>query len=105
MSTISFGAQPFAFVVNLSPDAYFVQTLTNQTGWADGVSIEMRFISSFGSPIVWAATVSGQSATWIEDTTAVGTVIDTQPSQVRLHYIDGSGDDLLWAVGRVNVLS
>lgn len=104
-ATISFGPQPFPLVVNLPPDAYFVQTLTNGAGWADGIAIELRFFPFSGSPIVWAATIVDKLASWVEDADAVAAVIDSQPSQVRLHYIDASGDDLLWAVGRVNVLA
>lgn len=104
-ATISFGPQPFPLVVNLPPDADFVQTLTNKSGWDADIGIELRFVPFSGPAIVWAAVVAEQSASWLVDSADVVAVIDSQPSQVRLHYIDASGDDLLWAVGRVNVLS
>jgi len=103
---VTLGLIPFDLNVELAPDADFVSTITNNVGnWAGGTAIELRLSasSSGSSPTVWAAAVTGPTASWAVDKADVAAALAAGVSYARLHYTDGAGDDLLWGKGRVSV--
>jgi hypothetical protein len=99
----------------LAADSDFLTTFTTEQGWPDGTRIELRIRTSTGGTVVWAATITDTldangdvvvlngSAVFDVTESDVATVVAAKPSVVRLHYLDASGDDLLWGVGRVYV--
>ena len=102
---VTLGLVPFDLNVELAADADFVSTITNNVGdWPGGIAIELRLSasSSGSSPTVWPATISGPTASWVVNKSAVATALAAGVSYARLHYIDGAGEDLLWAKGRVS---
>lgn len=103
---VTLGLVPFDLNVELAADADFVATITNPSGnWAGGTAIELHLSTNSAgtSPIVWAATVTGATATWTVVAATVAAALLTGVSYARLHYIDASGDRLLWGKGRISV--
>lgn len=113
MAGIAFGFTPLEIGITLSPDADFYTSLVNADGWEDGVGIELRFPipgADSASWVVWPATISGTTAAWDVVKTSVNTVVTQAKgiggsgrARVRLHYIDTSGNDLLWGEGPINI--
>jgi hypothetical protein len=99
---ISFGFHPLPINVTLSTDGDFVTSLVASQDWAAGTTIELRF--PLTSPIVWAATIAGLTASWDVPASTVAAAITAGVRDVRLHYRDGAGDDILWGKGRVTVV-
>ncbi len=104
---ITFGNTPHDLKVHLAPDADFVQAAIMSPAPPPDASIQLRFFSRTASPssppaAVWTATVDDDRAEWHEDKVAVRAVLDAGATQVRLLYVDPSGDELLWAKGKVD---
>lgn len=101
---ISLGFTPIPIAVQFSYGGEFVCNLVNHAQpWENGTHIELRFaVSKTATPIVWPATISGNVAAWDVSATGVQAVIDAEAWVARLHYIDPSGNDLVWGVGRAN---
>jgi hypothetical protein len=122
MAQIEAGPDPEDFKVKLAKDADFYWVLTNASGWADGIAIELRFPAPGVAPpdwISWAAQFSkSDPALLVNDVasfdvpypdvnTAIGVVTTIGGSgraRTRLHYIDTDGHDLLWAEGPCYVI-
>lgn len=101
--TVVLGFQPVDISVTLADDADFISRFVAIDGWPDGTQVELRFVGD-GSPIVWAASVSDTDVLWDVPASDVSDVIAANYRSVRLHYMDASGDDLLWGKGRVYVV-
>lgn len=102
--SVVLGFQPIDIVVTLAADSDFLTKFFAQDGWPVGTQIELRFTNSTGPVVVWEATVSGTDAVFSEDVASVAALIAAGPLSVRLHYLDTSGDDLLWGKGRVSIV-
>lgn len=102
--SIHLGFTPEPLTVTVAADSDFVATLVAEDGWPAGTAIELRFPLP-GQVIVWPATVDGTDAAWDVDVPEVAALIAARPWGVRLHYSDGAGTDLLWATGRVVIVS
>lgn len=102
---IELGFQPVPLTVTLAADADFISTFVAQAGWPDGTQIQLRFINFRNTvTLTWSATISGTDATFDVAAADVAILIAAQPQEVRLHYMDSQGDDLLWGKGRIVVV-
>lgn len=101
--SIELGFRPVPLTVTLAADSDFISTFVAQDGWPDGTQIQLRFVNFRGTTI-WSATISGTNATFDVAVADVATLIAAQPQEVRLHYMDSQGDDLLWGKGRVVIV-
>lgn len=100
---IELGFRPVPLTITLAADADFISKFVAQSGWPDGTQIQLRFIN-LRNTVIWSATISGTDATFDVAAADVATLISAQPQEVRLHYMDAQGDDLLWGKGRVVVV-
>lgn len=99
--TFTLGTVPQQMQVVLVPDADFTAVLRNSAGnWATGTVITLKFNTSQ----VWTATVSGDTATFNQQETAVNIVIAAGAVSARLFYNNGTVD-IQWATGVVTVVS
>jgi hypothetical protein len=101
--SIDLGFQPVPLNVILAADSDFLATFIAQTGWPTGTQIQLRFIN-LATTTTWSATISDTTATFNVAAADVATLIGSQPQEVRLHYLDSSGDDLLWGKGMVEIV-
>lgn len=103
---ISFGLDPDDFTVYLAYGANFIQDMVNDAGpWADGTAFAVHFCLSSKTDVpayTWAATVSGDRASWNQPASDVQAVLDANASYARLIYTDPDGDTQIWAVGRTS---
>lgn len=102
---IVLGSVPDTLIVELAYGGDFIQTLQSTVAWDDGVAIELRFSANSDDPVgayTWPATISGVFATWDVVSTTVALVLNAGASYARLVYTDGSGDVMVWAIGRVD---
>lgn len=103
--TVTLGFQPLEIQVALAWGGEFVQTLTADDPWPDGVAISLQFSATEDDvPVVWAATLTTNTATWDHSVADVLAVINSGKRVARLHYTDESGNDLVWGKGTVLVV-
>jgi hypothetical protein len=102
MSGLRFGFVPTPGTLNLSRYSDFVTELISNTGsWPGGTGIEFHFMAANSSTsTVWAATISGPTATWDVLAADVATLLSSGVSQYRLFYIQGS-NTLEWSSGPI----
>lgn len=100
--TVALGWRPQDFTVQLSGGGDFVATLVSQPAWPVGTAMELHFSVTQveSSPIVWPATVTGDTASWDVVATEVDAVLSVNACFVRLYYISG-GSTIVWMSGRV----
>lgn len=102
---ITLGFEPYPIQVNLARDSDFTATIrtAGDDPWPTGTTIELRFAASeSASPVVWAATVSGQDASWNVPAADVADVVDSRARHARLIYGTDNGESWLWGRGRVH---
>jgi len=104
-SGIALGWKPPRLIVNLNRDGDFVAELVSDTGdFPVDTEIELRFNRVGGLPIVWPATIVGDSARWEVDKVDVAAVLDADPLSAKLHYGVGTLD-IVWYRGDDNDLT
>lgn len=115
MPSIKLGFTPIGLDdLTLSKDANFFTTFTNATGWADGITIEIRFPEPDVDPddwVTWPADITSTVATWnvpVDQVNAAVAVVNSiggsGRARARVHYIDADGTDLLWMEGPTYVV-
>ena len=101
---INLGNEPEQLRVVLSADGDFLSTLISCDGWPEGAVISLKFVAPSGDVAAsWPATIDGDRAYWDVPAADVAEVIEAKARVVRLHYVDGEGNDLLWARGQTVV--
>lgn len=95
--TASFGFEPQPGIIRLSWQSDFIQTLLTRDGsdWPAGTVVKIAYDDD--AVTVWTATVTGNSAAWAVDKTAVAALLTANPRlTAEITYSDDSGTDLLW---------
>ena len=99
---LTFGFTPTPGVLVLSRYSDFVTELISNTGsWPVGTGLEFHFTpANTAATVVWAATVSGATATWDVPATSVAALLDGGTTTYRLFYLQGS-NTLEWSSGPI----
>jgi len=96
---IALGWKPPKLVVNLNADGDFIAELVSDVGdFPDETVIELRFNLVGSVPIVWPATIVGDSARWNVDKVDVAVVLAADPISAKLHYGNATSD-IVWYRG------
>lgn len=100
--TVTLGFKPASLVVPLTKDADFVATITTQDGsdFADGAAVTLELTKAHSDPILWAATIDGDTARWDVDKTDVNALVPGTVYTARVLYSDTAGNDLVWFSGQ-----
>lgn len=108
MPTIDLGTRPNQIRVYLARGGSFTTTMRSDAVWPPGVAVRLVFKEDLENgaeaPVIWAASISGNLASWDRDPEEVESLIDLGKFSVRLHYVEPDGSVLVWGSGEVNVL-
>lgn len=98
---ITLGSEGEQLTVIIPVGADFVTTLSAATPWPTGTQIELHLSNDSAdvSPVVWAATVSGTTATFNVPAATTQAVVLGRLAYARLYYSPGGTGMLLWGHG------